>query len=310
VLTSRHIYRSLLVLGIIFLVVVCTELQFGQSPPPTELSVPGIVIQHASSPYSMLDAFTLDSRPLGQVAQRVQSVIQVCMNRHGWNYWNPTHIVYNSEYTNLGSFWKFRSREGYGASSQVIDEALHRLIPSEQNFQYLGTLTPLQRSMYWLDLTGSSTAVDNYLPVPLTVPIGKSRGCEATARRSVLASLPYFQLDLRKQIANLYSDQSSGGLVIKGALEWGRCMARAGYRVRYFDQEEVSFFQTSNSLTLGAAKREFPAEKTAAVADATCFLKHLYPAESKYDKVLLTNFARSYPTYQRVISRIIKSLSI
>jgi hypothetical protein len=273
------------------------------------VSAPQIVSQHASSPYSLLDAFTLESQPLGRIAERIQGAIQGCMKRDGWNYWNPTHILFNNEYSTLKDFWSFRSKDGYGVSEQILDESQHRQMPSDTNFAYLATLTLPEQSRYWLALTGASDQRDSYIQVPLTIPSGRSRGCEASARRKVLRSLPYFQMNIRTSILKLYSEQNGSGIVAKGTLEWKGCMQWAGYRVKWFDQEEASFLRVESRLTPAAAKGELSIEKAAAVADARCFLHYLYPAELKIDKRLLRQFAEKHSEYRIPILRAIKSAS-
>lgn len=269
-------------------------------------SIPESVSAHPNSPYSLLNQFLFDSEPFGQLATNIQSKVQSCMGHDGWKYWSPTHIAFNSEYTDLKNFWTFRNTEGFGASSQVIYQAKHRLVPPVANFQYLTTLTSAQRSTYWIDLTGSPTSVGNYALVPLTIPPVASKGCEAGARRKVLSRLPYFQIKSRATIEDLYTELSGAKIVAAGTRNWEACMARSGFAVHYFDQEEAKYLQESSKLTLRAAERNLPAERSAAVVDARCFLNYLYAEETAYSRTILRAFAKKFPKYNDSISRLLR----
>lgn len=283
-----------------------TTPESGQNGAGAAPSIPRIVSDHPGSPYSLLNEFTLDSEPLGKVAENIQTNVGACMNREGWKYWNPTDFAFNSEYTDLKNFWKFRITEGFGVSSQVIIEAKKRLVPITANFQYLATLASSQRLAYWLDLTGSTKSFGDYAAVPLTIPGSGAKGCEATARRKVLGPLPYFQDKTRRAFENLYAELSSSRAVVVGTRNWEKCMATSGFSVRYFDQEEAAYFQKSSKLTLRSAERDFPIERTTAVIDARCFLEYLYPRETAYSRTLLRIFAKTFPKYDDSITRLLR----
>jgi hypothetical protein len=269
------------------------------------INKPEVISKHLSYPYSLLDAFTLHSQPLGQLAEDIQVDVKGCMASNGWSYWIPTYITFNSEYTTLGSFWNYRSHEGYGASTQVIFEATHRLIPVVSDFKYLARLTSSQRTQYWLTLTGSSNRVGDFLAIPLTIPSKAASGCEARARRAVLKGLPYFQLKLRKAIIALYSDQNNRGEVVAATSKWEGCMRKAGFPVTTFDEEESDFLRKANDWSLKMARSQFGHEIKVSLVDATCFLNYLYPALMHVDDALLMQFASIHPSDKMAIQNLI-----
>jgi hypothetical protein len=279
----------------------------GQNAQSAVPPAPVLVSHHPKMAYSILDQFTLSSQPLGALAEKIQGDIQTCMSGKGWQYWNPTIILYNSEYVNLGKYWSFRVHDGYGVSASIIEESLHRLIPNLSNFRYLARLTKSQLLQYWYDLNGNYSLAANYIPVPLTIPTSSAKGCEAVARRSVLGPLPYFDRNLQRQIGNLYSAEAKNVEVLAAKASWKNCMSVAGYHINFFDQEESHFNQLSNQMNLRSAQKELTPEIVAATADASCFLKFVYPAQSRVDKKLLIGFTLLHPSYAFEISNILSA---
>lgn len=208
-----------------------------------------------------------------RVADAQQRLMNRCMKRHGFTYWEDRSLTLEESrpvrYVQDDVVWA--RTHGYGGRIDVKSEHVRERNP---NGSYWQALSASGRTAFAIALDGGADAKTLVAPLPDGGEIRKSLGgCTEEAERELYGDpAEWFRTGkIATGLTALYGQDLMKDRQLTATVRaWARCMKNAGQP--YQDPQAAHDAVRVNTARLGEARAEeaFATERRTAVADATC----------------------------------------
>ena len=302
-MNTKHYRLSIMLAGILL------SFFLGACASRASLKSPSALQVESKQPFSLINAFGLSDKPLGEIDLSVARDVVQCMAKRGFSYVDPTNVVFNDQYTTIGAYWRYSTRDGYGVADYLISQMSNSShVFEDPNFGYVTRLPVSQRASYWRALTGvgKQPNVDQIL-LPNRVP-APAPGCENESLRKELGTLPWFSPTIGPKLRALSQKEFNSPSLSGPVRDWAACLASSGIIVKSYNGAANQIVAASHQInSVQKAQQLRIREIRTATIDAQCYIRYLHAPQRKWETLQLFRLIQSYPSYKLELKAALKS---